>query len=120
MDMPRNAICHVEWQVTNLDIAKEFYGGMFRWKFEDMGDGYTMFSTGDDYLGGGLEVKDVVRSGESPLVYVQVDDLDDSVARAEVLGGTVVQRATPIPGHGSFAIVTDRDGNRIGLYKGTD
>jgi uncharacterized protein len=118
MKMPKNAICHVEWHVTNLDLAREFYGGMFDWKFNDMGEGYTMFSTGDDYLGGGLEKRDAIKAAESPLVYIEVEDIDESLARAEVLGGGVVQRRTAIPGHGSFGIITDRDGNRVGIYQG--
>ena len=116
--MPVNTICHVEWRVINLELAKEFYGGMFDWKFEDMGESYRIFSTPDDYLGGGLEKSDTINAGESPLVYVAVKDLDESMARAEVLGGGVVQRSTQIPGHGSFAIVTDPDCNRVGLYQG--
>jgi uncharacterized protein len=115
--MPKNAICHVEWQVTNLEAAKEFYSGMFEWKFEDMGEGYSLFSTPDAHLGGGLEVKDIVKAAESPLVYVQVDDIETSLAKAEVLGGGLVQRKTDIPGHGWFGILTDPDGNRVGVYQ---
>lgn len=116
--MAKKRICHVEWQVTNLDIAKDFYGGMFGWTFQGMGEGYTLFSTGDDYLGGGLEKVDAVGAGTSPLVYIEVNDIEEYLARAEVLGGEVVQRRTDIPGHGWFAVIKDRDGNRLGLYQG--
>src|SRR5229473_3493635 len=104
-----NKFCHVEWQVTDMDEAKEFYGGMFEWTFQDMGDSYSLYTTGDPYLGGGLERKDAVSTAESPLVYVHVDNLETHLAKAETLGGSVIQRRTDIPGHGWFAIVTDPD-----------
>jgi predicted enzyme related to lactoylglutathione lyase len=112
-----HTVCHVEWQVTNLEMAQEFYGGMFGWSFEPMGESYVLFRTGDD-VGGGLELADSVASGSSPLVYILTGDIEESLAKAEVYGGEVVKRTTEIPGHGVYAIVADPDGNRVGLFSG--
>ena len=113
--MSAHTICHVEWQVTDLDRAKDFYGGMFGWSFKEMSPDYVIFQTGDD-VGGGLELVGSVDSGASPLVYILTDNIEESLAKAEVFEGAVVKRTTDIPGHGVYAIVADPDGNHVGLY----
>jgi uncharacterized protein len=117
--MSVNKICHVEYQVTDMARGKEFYGGLFEWKFEDMGTEYSLFSTPDAFLGGGLQKSEKVNSGDSPLVYVAVANIEETLARAETLGGATALARTPIPGHGDFAILTDPDGNRVGIYQGS-
>ena len=49
---------------------------------------------------------------------MRVDDLDAYLARAEQLGGTQIVPPTPLPGDfGTIAVVTDPDGNAVGLWK---
>jgi predicted enzyme related to lactoylglutathione lyase len=50
-------------------------------------------------------------------ISVRVDDLDAYIAKAEPLGGSKLVPPTTLPGdYGSFAVVTDPDGNAVGLW----
>ena len=48
-------------------------------------------------------------------IYVEVDDLNKSLAAAEHLGGTSLLPPTAIPGVGDFALLSDPEGNTIGI-----
>lgn len=50
-------------------------------------------------------------------IYVAVDDLEATLAKAKDLGGTSIVPPTPIPGVGAFAMFQDREGNAIGLLR---
>jgi predicted enzyme related to lactoylglutathione lyase len=58
--------------------------------------------------------------GHEPLhytiFYVQVDSIEDSLAKAESLGGKTLVAKIDIP-TGSFAWFADPDGNTVGLWK---
>jgi predicted enzyme related to lactoylglutathione lyase len=50
--------------------------------------------------------------------YVQVEDLDQALARAAELGaGKVLQPPSDVPGVGRFAVFADPEGNRVGLWR---
>ena len=51
------------------------------------------------------------------LIYVQVDDLDAYIAKAEELGGSSIVPPTEVPGMGHFAWITDIEGTFVGLWK---
>jgi len=50
-------------------------------------------------------------------VYVQVDDLQAYLDKANQLGGKTLVPPVEIPEPGSFAWLADLDGNIIGLWK---
>lgn len=50
-------------------------------------------------------------------VYVQVDDLEASLAKAGKLGGKTVVPPQEVPGMGYFAWFQDPEGHCIGLWK---
>jgi predicted enzyme related to lactoylglutathione lyase len=51
--------------------------------------------------------------------YVEVDSIDDILARAEELGGKVVTAKSPISETSWWAVFQDSEGNELGLYEGT-
>jgi len=51
-------------------------------------------------------------------VYVQVDDLQAYLDKAETLGGKTLVPPTEIPNTVTFAMFQDPEGNMIGLLKG--
>lgn len=114
--MAVNSFCYVEWMVSDLERARRFYEGMFGWKFEGVGDNYLMFETPQGF-GGGLQTEPVVTPGNSPVVYVHVEAIEPALARARDLGGGVHRGRTDIPGYGWYALLTDPDGNLVGLYE---
>jgi len=113
-----NTICHIEIATTDLKKAEGFYGRLFDWKLKpwDSPD-YLMFETGKE-PGGGLMKVDQVKPGEGVLIYVMVDDVDQTLAKAKELGGNIVKEKTEIPNVGWFGLLSDVDGNTIGVFKG--
>jgi predicted enzyme related to lactoylglutathione lyase len=51
-------------------------------------------------------------------IYLRVDDLEAYLAKAEQLGGKRVGEPTELPeGWGTVAVLSDPDGNQVGLWK---
>ena len=100
--------------------AQKFYGELFGWQISTSPglDGYALVDTGagEAAVGGGIGPSQA--PGDTGVkVYMQVDDLDAYLARAEELGGTPLVPPTDLPGeYGRFAIFTDPDGNPVGLW----
>jgi predicted enzyme related to lactoylglutathione lyase len=115
--MEQNKIGHVEWASTDLDRTKDFLSGLFNWNFKTWSEEYYLFSVADG-PGGGIMRVDKVDPGNSPVVYVEVDDIESTLGRVEELGGGIAQPKTEIPDMGWYAHFTDPDGNVIGLYQG--
>lgn len=95
-----NTICHVEIATTDLKKAEGFYGKLFDWKLKpaDFPD-YTGFETGKE-PGGGLMRVDQVKPGEGVMIYVLVEDVGQTLAKAEELSGRRVKEKTEIPNIG--------------------
>jgi len=51
------------------------------------------------------------------MVYVEIEDLQACLSAAEVLGGKTIIPPTEIPGSGRFALLTDPEGNLLGLWR---
>lgn len=50
--------------------------------------------------------------------YVEVDSIDDTLAKIREGGGTVTQGKTAISETSWFAMFTDPDGNALAIYEG--
>ena len=117
--MADHGIVHVEFPATEPKAAAGFYTELFGWKHEEFQGGYWMFDTGNNSGGGynpvGTSGLFEVKPGEV-LVYVNTDDIEASLAKAEQLGGKTIAPKTPIPGMGYYAVFSDPTGNKVGLY----
>jgi predicted enzyme related to lactoylglutathione lyase len=51
------------------------------------------------------------------MIYINVPDLDDAVAKVTTHGGHVVRPSVACGGMGRFAIVTDPSGTAVGLFE---
>lgn len=112
-----NSICHIEIPCKNLRRAKEFYGTIFGWSFEDSTDTYATFKTGDG-VGGGLDVrKEKVPIGRSITLYIEVDDIPQYLKKIKEAGCTVVLEKTEISKEfGFYGLFGDSEGNILGLW----
>jgi len=115
MDHP---IVHIEISTTDLAKAQKFYSQLFNWKITAWGgsSNYLMFETGKE-PGGGIQKVDKVRPGDGVLIYVLVEDIEKTLDKAKELGGKITKGNTEIPNVGWFALLTDLDGNIIGVFK---
>lgn len=114
-----HTICHIEWSSTDLEKTRTFLSGLFDWKFESWGENYIVF-TPPDGVGGGIAQVDTVIPGESPVVYVEVEEINLYLEKVLNLGGSVAIPKTEIPTLGWFAHVKDPDGNIVGLFQGME
>lgn len=121
-------VVHFEIPVDDVERAKSFYGSVFDWDLNTMpvGEGeYTIATTTpvDDSMmptergaiNGGL----MHRSDHtpSPVITIEVDDIEQSLKEVEAEGGSTVTPRTPIPGMGAFGYFKDPEGNVMGLWE---
>jgi predicted enzyme related to lactoylglutathione lyase len=112
-----NSICHIEIPCRDLARAKAFYGKVFNWTFQDVSEGYAMFDTGEG-VGGGLDLRtEGYPTEKSVTIYVQVEDIVQSLKAVADAGGKTVQEKTKIGDEfGFYALLSDTEGNQIGLW----
>jgi len=110
------------FEVTSPDHQRlqRFYADLFDWQVQvdpELG-GYALVDTGagDGAIGGGIGPTET--EGDAGVrIYVGVDDLDSYLNRVEELGGTRLVPPTDLPGgYGRFAMISDPDGNPVGLW----
>jgi predicted enzyme related to lactoylglutathione lyase len=117
--MSKHPIVHIEFSAEDGAAAARFYGELFGWKTEHIPEmNYTTFESGEGSPGGGFNpLGEQVKAGDI-YVYVQTDDIEASLAKAESLGGKTAVPKTEIPNVGWFALFTDPTGNVVGLFTG--
>ena len=116
-----NPVVHFEIMGRPGPELPDFYRGLFGWAV-DVGEAVNAYSQHSAIspqegqgIGGGIGATD---DGQSFVtVYVEVDDLDQSCASVEQLGGQVVLPPTSIPEIRDLRIarIVDPHGNLIGL-----
>jgi predicted enzyme related to lactoylglutathione lyase len=111
----------VHWEIGARDGSKlqEFYRTLFDWKIQvDPQFNYGMVETGGQGgINGGISTLQCSEAQPYVAFYVQVDDLEGYLARAEGMGGKTIIPPMPIPGVGSMAMFADPEGHCVGLFK---
>jgi predicted enzyme related to lactoylglutathione lyase len=115
----KNTINHFEFRTKDAERLKGFYGGLFKWKFDDVEPGhYTMIDMGGkDVEGGILQITDgqQVPQGASP--YIAVSDLAAAEEKVKSLGGQIFLSRQEVKGWGFFTVFADPDGNVLHLWE---
>ena len=104
--------------------SKEFYGQLFGWSSEDKptdtGPPYTVFQLGEDEICGMCPLPpDLQQQGVPPCwnSYINVDELDASLAQVEGLGGSITMPPMDAMDAGRMAGVTDPTGGHFFLWQ---
>ncbi len=111
---------HVELHSQDTQAARDFYSGVFGWKYSEMpmpGGSYTMIANAKGEPMGGLVESADKSAPDSWVGYVTVASVKDAVAKAAKHGANIVVDATTIPAMGSFAILTDPRGGLFGVWE---
>ncbi len=117
-------LAYFEVPVDDVKRATKFYKAVLGWKIEPTKTpGMTMeyydVTTGDPMEGtlgmGGMYKRMMAESGI--LVYAMVDDVDAVLKKAEKNGGQVIRPPMDIPNVGRIAILSDSEGNPVGIWK---
>jgi len=117
---PVNTVTWWEIPVTDLEAARTFYGAVLGWAFTPLGDGYLGIMNGSDLVGGIYEDA-ADATGQGLRLYVNVADLESTLAAAEAAGGAVRVPRTEVGGDmGWWAEIVDPGGRRLGLCTSHD
>jgi predicted enzyme related to lactoylglutathione lyase len=113
----------VAWfEIVGRDGAtlRKFYGDLFDWRIDssDAGMDYGLVAAQAGGIGGGIGRSADGGAGHVT-VYVEVDDPEACLAKAERLGGKTVVPPMQIPGYNlTFAFFADPEGHVVGLSRG--
>lgn len=122
MSTPVNTVTWWELPTTDIDRAKKFYGPLFGWTFVPFGEDaseYAGIMNGEELIGG-LFRSEATPGSSAIRVYVNVADLEATLAAAEAAGGSVTVPRTEVGGDmGWWAEITAPDGHWLGLCTGT-
>ncbi len=87
---------HIEIPTMNVEKAKKFFGTVFGWTFSHMPDiDYTLVHTGKHPNGGFELVKRIPARGQV-IPYIEVDDIDTTLAAIRKARGKVLMKKTPV------------------------
>ncbi len=120
--MKNNPVCWFEIYVQDLARAKKFYEAVFKVKLEKLASpGMDMwaFPMEMDRCGAGgslVKVEGTRSGGNSTLVYFSCEDCALEESRVEKSGGRVERKKMSIGEYGFISLVTDTEGNKIGLH----
>ena len=110
-----NPVVHFEIQSENAERCQRFFGDLFDWHVDANNPmNYGFVDTHDEGINGGIGG---ARGANMVTFYVQVDDINAYLAKAEGLGGKTVMPRTVIPDAVTLALFSDPDGNTIGLVE---
>ena len=119
---PPGAFCWIELGTTDQNAAKDFYGKLFGWTFEDNespGMTYTMFKLREKYAAACYTLDAAKMPGVPPhwMLYIATDDADASARRVGELGGKVTAPAFDVMEFGRMAILADPQGGNFCVWQ---
>ena len=117
----RNALNWFEISVKDVKQAAAFYATVTGKPLEQVehdGVKHAIFGAGPNSLHGALieNPKRPPAAGGTVIYFDIPDGVERALARAREAGGTIVQPLTDLGQHGTCALISDRDGNLIGLH----
>jgi uncharacterized protein len=108
-------IVQVEIPADDTAKAREFWSGLFGWRWQQTEGPFEYHMTQiSDQTGGAITNMEPGKRGTR--VYFDVDDINAGAARVKELGGEADEPG-PVPGMGWFATCKDPQGNEFGLWQ---
>jgi predicted enzyme related to lactoylglutathione lyase len=119
-------VVHFEVPFDDVDRATGFYRDVFGWQIQSMPElQYHLVSTGPvgeqgmpeepGFINGGMFSRQANIS--TPVITIDVDDIDAALADVETHGGATVEKKMPVGDMGFAAYFTDCEGNLLGLWQ---
>ena len=118
-------VVHFEIPFDDAERAHAFYREIFGWQLNAVpGMSYTLASTGPTgdqgasepgYINGGLLRRQ--NPNDTPIVVIDVDDIDATLARIEEHGGQTLLGRQAVGEMGWAAYFKDVEGNAMGLWQ---
>jgi len=108
-------INYVEFNVSDIEQSKTFYGNAFGWEFTDYGPEYCEFR--DGVLSGGFTTLGDVRP-DGPMIVLYSEQLQELMEKISAAGGTITKDIFQFPGGERFEF-TDPDGYQLAVWRKT-
>jgi predicted enzyme related to lactoylglutathione lyase len=116
---PAGVPCWVETLQPDVQAALDFYGPVFGWDFT--GPGAIPGDPPGQYFVGRLRGRDVAGVGSLPdgarhaswATYIRVDNVDDTIKKAQDAGGKVLVEPVDAPPAGRLAVLADPSGAAV-------
>lgn len=106
------SIDYIEFKVRDIACSKAFYGAAFDWQFQDYGENYCEFSSGN--IKGGF-VREAPKAVEGALVILYTSELRELEQKLISLGTEIVQPIFAFPGGHRFHF-KDPDGYELAVW----
>jgi uncharacterized protein len=119
-------VVHFEIPADDVERAKGFYRDAFGWNLNPMPEmNYTIVSTTPTDESGMPTEPGSINGGMmqreqplgSPVIVLDVDDIDKSLEKVESLGGSTVVPRQAVGDMGFAAYFKDSEGNIMGLWQ---
>lgn len=119
-------VVHFEIPADDQERAGRFYSAAFGWEVNPVRElSYTIIRTTPTDMKGVPSVPGSINGGmfqrnavlSSPVITVDVADIDAALAKIEALGGATVSPRQDIGGIGWAAYFRDTEGNVVGLWQ---
>ena len=117
------AVVHFEIMGKDGDKLRSYYSQLFGWKIDaDNPMNYGMVSREENVnsegigIGGGVGAMPEGAAGHVT-IYVEVPDVEASLAQAESLGGTRLMGPDQVPGGPEIGLFLDPEGHPVGVVK---
>jgi predicted enzyme related to lactoylglutathione lyase len=120
-------VVHFEIPADDQERASNFYKEAFGWKIgavPEMNYNTATTTPTDEATGrpnepGAINGGIIGREGDltTPIITLDVPDIDATLKTVEQLGGSVVAPKDAIPGMGFYAYFRDTEGNVMGLWQ---
>lgn len=119
-------VVHFEIPADDVERAGTFYAGAFGWQLTSMPDmSYTLVRTAPSDEQGMPSEPGAINGGmfrrqdalTTPVITIDVADLNAALAKVEEMGGTVVRGKEAVGDMGFAGYFTDTEGNLLGLWQ---
>ena len=120
--MASNPVGWFEIYVQDMNRAKAFYESVFKTQLQKLeGPGLDMWAfpmqpEANGAAGALIRMEGFPSGGNSTIVYFICADCSVEAKRASTQGGKIFKDKFSIGQHGFIALVTDTEGNMIGLH----
>ena len=124
-----NPVVHFEMPYDNRVRMTEFYGSVFGWQTQMLGEemgNYVLATTTESgesgpkrpgAINGGFFPKRPDWPAPYPSVVIAVDDVKQSMKKVIAAGGKVLGEPMEIPGVGQYVSFIDTEGNRVSMLQ---
>jgi uncharacterized protein len=115
--------CWLDLAASDADSAKVFYRKLFGWTSHEQpanGGSFTRLRLSNEDIGSIYQLREALLNNGMPshwTPYVRVDNAEDAVRRAVLLGGTVIVHPFVVSGTARIALILDSVGAMVGLWE---